>query len=274
MSALLPHFQTPFNDRLRWELNPVLLKELRQAMRNSFLTGVLMFLLASLFLVWLAILGRQNFVIGDNSETGLRAVRAFLALLTAVSLFCVPLYTGIRLGIERLTPAGELMYATALPVWRIVRGKFLSAAYIQVLFFSIFRPFMSVAGLLRGVDLPTVFFILFCLYVIVCVAVQTALAVACIPVPLLGKLGLGLLFMAALAGGSWGIIAVFFLMLRAGIGTLMGSVGFWVLFIAFAFAATAAYLVCYGFSVAMLFDERRLRRHCRHFVEKGLLEPA
>jgi hypothetical protein len=274
MSRILSRFKMPFEEDRRPELNPMLLKELRQAMRNPFLTGALMFLLGSLFLVWLAILTRQNFLIGEQSRIGLQVIRIFLAILTVVSLFCVPLYTGIRFTIERMTPAGELMFATALPVWRIIRGKFLSAAYIQILFFSIFLPFMAVAGLLRGVDLPTIFFILFCLFIVVCIAVQAAVALASIPVPLFGKIGLGILFVAALAGSGWGVISLFFSMLQAGIGTLIVSTGFWVLFIMFIAAATAAYLICYGFSVAMLFDERRLRWHARDMIQKGLMAPA
>jgi hypothetical protein len=163
------------------------------------------------------------------------------------------------------------MFATALPVWRIVRGKFLSAVYIQILFFSMFLPFLAVAGLLRGVDLPTIFFILLCLFIVVCVAVQAAVAFASVPVPLFGKIGLGILFVAILTASTWGAISLFFSMLHAGIGTLMGSTEFWGLFIMFILAATIAYLFFYGFSVSMLFDERRLRWHARDMIQKGLL---
>ena len=246
----------------------MLLKELRQAMRNPILTGTLMFLLASLFLAWLTILSRHNFLIGESTETGLQITRVFIAILTAVSLIFVPLYTGVRFAVERASAAGELMFATGMPVWRIIRGKFLSGAYIQFLLFSIFLPFLAVAGLLRGVDLPTVFFLLLCLFIIVCVAVQGAVALACIPVPLLGKIGLGFLFTTALAGAGWGVIALFFYTLQSGIGTLMGRAGFWFLFLTFILLATAAYLVLYGFSVVMAFDERRLRRHCRNIGKK------
>jgi hypothetical protein len=274
VSSLLSHLIMVSDERRHWEVNPVLLKELRQAMRNSFLTGSLMFLLVSLFLVWLGILGRQNFLIAEQSETGLQAVRAFLTILTVISLFCIPLYTGIRFAAERMTPAGELMFATALPVWRIIRGKFLSAAYIQILFFSVFLPFLAVAGLLRGVDLPTIFFILLCLFIVVCVAVQAAVALACIPVPFVAKLVLGILFTAALAGSNWGIIALSFFMLQAGIATLMGTAVFWLIFVTFLLMTTAIYLILYGLSVAMAFDERHMRRHCRDMIEKGLLAPA
>jgi len=262
--------RTQFKSWQDRELNPVLLKELRQAMRNPTLTGVLMFLLASLFMIWLSILARQNFFADENPATGVEVARAFLATLTGISLVFIPLYVGIRFAVERASAAGELMFATALPVWRIIRGKFLSAAYIQLLFFSVFLPFLAVASLLRGVDLPTIFFILGCLYIVVCVAVQAAVALACIPVPLVGKIALGILFTAGLGGVGWGIIALFFFMLQSGIGALMGSMGFWFLFIIFLLMATAAYLVLYGTSVAMAFDERRLRRHCRDMIRKGV----
>lgn len=262
--------QTEFKSWREWESNPVLLKELRQAMRNPILTGVLMFLLAALFLVWLSLLARRSFSTDENPETGLQVARAFLAILTGVSLLFIPLYAGIRFSVERATQAGELMFATALPVWRIIRGKFLSAAYIQLLFFCVFLPFLAVASLLRGVDLPTIFFILGCLYIVVCVATQGAVAMACIPLPLVGKIVVGILFTATLAGSGWGIIALFFFMLQSGLGALMGILGFWLLFAIFILVATSAYFVLYGTSVAMAFDDRRLRRHCRNLIKKGL----
>jgi hypothetical protein len=196
--------------------------------------------------------------------------RAFLAILTGVSLVFIPLYAGIRFAIERASAAGELMFATALPIWRVIRGKFLSAAYIQLLFFCVFIPFLSVASLLRGVDLPTIVFILGCLYIIVCVAVQAAMALACLPLPLVGKIGLGIVFAATLAGVSWGIIALFSFLLQSGIATLVGSIGFWFLCGAFLLMATTAFLIFYATSVAMALDERRLRRRCRNILRKSL----
>jgi hypothetical protein len=267
----LAKIKAPFAHWREWEPNPVLLKELRQAMRNPVLTSTLMLLLTALFLVPIVYFTRENFAISENApRIGLQIFRAFLLILTVISLLFVPLYTGIRLAVERQDASFELMFATALPVWKIVRGKFLSAAYIQVMFFSIFLPFMSLASLLHGVDLPTIFFILACLFVVVCMAVQAAIALAYLPVGVIGRIGIGILFMGGLLLLSRGLFWSFSYLLQAGIGTLMGSAGFWFVLVVCGVFAIPSQLVLYAIAVLLAAKERYLRDYCKRILRNGL----
>ena len=82
---------------------------------------------------------------------------------------------------ERQDNNPDLLYVTTLSPARIIFGKFLCSAYIVLLFFSACMPFMAFTNLLRGVDLPTVFFILAFLFLVICLANMIAIFLACLP---------------------------------------------------------------------------------------------
>ena len=85
---------------------------------------------------------------------------AFMVILAGASIFFIPLYTGVRVAAERQENNPDLLYVTTLSPARIIFGKFLCSAYLVLLFFSACMPFMAFTNLLRGMDLPTVFYIL------------------------------------------------------------------------------------------------------------------
>ena len=89
---------------------------------------------------------------------------AFMVILAGASIFFIPLYIGVRVAAERQENNPDLLYVSTLSPARIIWGKFLCGAYMALLFFSACMPFMAFTNLLRGVDLPTVFFILFFLF--------------------------------------------------------------------------------------------------------------
>lgn len=266
MTRTMENLRLRFEHCREWELNPVVVKELRQAMRNRVLISVLSILMAALFLVSLIILRGRGALIHKAGPAGLQLSQAFLAVLTVVSLVCVPLYAGMRLAIERAHPDFELLFATALPVWKLIRGKFLSAACIQLIFFGVFFPFMAFSAFLEGMDLPTVLFSLVCLYIVVCVAAQAAIAVACLPVHTIGKIAAGLFFAAMLVIASWGLCRFFFGVLESGVGTLLGTAGFWLGCVGFFAVAMWVCLVCYAFAVSMTI-KGHLRRNPESVIE-------
>src|SRR5215213_1476761 len=151
-----------------WELNPVVVKELRQSVRSWAVTGTLLLFLIVLFCAALAFLISQSFQVGVNRRIGAEIFSTFTVILTGASLLFIPLYVGVRLAAERQESNLDLLYISTLTPERIIRGKFLCGAYMTVLFFSACMPFMAFTNLLRGVDLPTVVFILLCLFVVVC----------------------------------------------------------------------------------------------------------
>src|SRR6202042_2905139 len=140
---------------------------------------MLLLFLIILFVVSVAFLVFQSFDVDPDVRMGGAMFSAFVCILAGASVFFIPLYVGVRVAAERQENNPDLFYVSTLSPARIIRGKFLCGAYMALLFFSACMPFMAFTNLLRGVDLPTVFFILFYLFLVVCVAIMVAIFLAC-----------------------------------------------------------------------------------------------
>jgi hypothetical protein len=235
-----------------WEPNPVVVKELRQAVRNWSVTGMLFLFLVILFGAAVAFLVGQSFQIQSSLQMGRGLSLSFIAILTGASLVFIPLYVGVRLAWERQEHNLDLLYISTLTPGRIIRGKFLCGAYMTLLFFSACMPFMAFTILLRGVDLPTIFFILFCLFGVVCLAVQAAILLACLPTTKPFKILLGL---AALWASITITFPLFFglsQMITSGIGAMMGTRDFWITFLTAAGIGLGILGMLYISSVALI----------------------
>src|SRR5260221_5956296 len=171
-----------FTNWREWELNPVVIKELRQSVRSWAVTGMLLLFLTVLFIRSLVFLISQSFDNNPSQELGGPMFQTFAAILTFASVVFIPLYLGIRVAVERADSNPDLLYISTITPGRIIRGKFLCGAYMTMLFFSACMPFMAFTNLLRGVDLPSVFFILFYLFLVVCAANMIAIFLACLPI--------------------------------------------------------------------------------------------
>jgi hypothetical protein len=129
---------------------------------------------------------------------------------------------------ERQENNPDLLYVTTLSPSRIILGKFLCGAYTAVLFFSACMPFMAFTNLMRGVDLPTVFFILFFLFLVVCAANMFAIFLACLPMSRPFKflfLIYGIFQSFAVIGT---LVGISFQFMRSGVGAMMGQRDFWI----------------------------------------------
>jgi hypothetical protein len=235
-----------------WELNPVVIKELRQSVRSWAVTGMLLLFLVVLFCTALTFLITQSFELSVNQRLGGQIFQVFTGILTGASLLFIPLYVGIRLAAERQDSNLDLLYITTLTPSRIIRGKFLCGAYMTVLFFSACMPFMAFTNLLRGVDLPTVAFILLCLFLVVCVMIQVAIFLACLPVSKLFKVLIGLAGLAAMFPVTAMVTAGFFQMMRSGVGSMMGGARFWTISLTVTGLVLAAVVLLYLLSVALI----------------------
>jgi len=209
-----------------WELNPIVIKELRQGVRSWTVTGMLLFFLALLFLASLGFLVGQSIDGNVNLALGGRMFSVFVIILAAASVFFIPLYTGVRVAAERQDNNPDLLYVSTLSPARIILGKFLCSTYLVVLFFSACMPFMAFTNLLRGVDLLTVFFILAFLFLLVCASNSIAIFLACIPASRPFKV------LFALAGfilSFWVVIPIWasLELMGAGVGAMMAQPNFW-----------------------------------------------
>ncbi|HYG22111.1 MAG TPA: hypothetical protein VEH04_04950 [Verrucomicrobiae bacterium] len=241
-----------FSNWRQWELNPVVVKELRQAVRSWAVTGMLLLFLAVLFCTALGLLITQTVQFHVDQRVGASIFQVFTGILTGASLLFIPLYVGVRLAAERQDANLDLLYITTLTPARIIRGKFLCGAYMTVLFFSACMPFMAFTNLLRGVDLPTVAFILVCLFAVVCIAVQIAIFVACLPISRLFKVLLALFGIGWIMPAIAWLTFVFYSMMQSGVGSLMGTSNFWNGFFLFFSLALAGTILLYLLSVALI----------------------
>ncbi len=211
-----------------WEFNPIVIKELRQAVRSWAVTGMLMLFLTVLLITSLALLVGQSVRVNEDVQLGVSMFQAFVIILAGASMMFIPLYIGIRVAAERVESSHDLLYVSTLTPGRIIRGKLYCGAYMALLFFSACMPFMAFTNLMRGVDLPSVFFILLFLFLVVCAANQIAIFLACLPLsrPFKILLALGGLFLSFWLMGE--LIASASGMMGLGLGSMMASRNFWI----------------------------------------------
>jgi hypothetical protein len=211
-----------------WELNPIVIKELRQAVRSWTVTGMLLLFLIVLFITSLGFLVTESFDVNPNMQLGGSMFSSFLVILAGASIFFIPLLLGVRVAQERQENNPDLLYVSTLSPARIIFGKFLCGAYTALLFFSACMPFMAFTNLLRGVDLPTVFFILFFLFLVVCAANMFAIFLACLPMSRPFKflfLIYGIFQSFAVVGS---LVGISFEFMRSGVGAMMSGKDFWI----------------------------------------------
>jgi len=133
-------------------INPLLLRELRQQVRNRFIIVLINLYIAVLVLVCL-----MNVLFQDYSQIGGLGNSLFIALAVVMGFACflaVVVYTATTTASERIN--GDLMFTSALKPSTIVFGKALAGAVLTVLLMSITAPFVMLAYLLRGLDIEIV----------------------------------------------------------------------------------------------------------------------
>ena len=131
-------------------LNPVLVKEIRQAQRGK------VFSISLVVTVLLALLGCMLMTLDMASNTS-RAGQEFFTLvyvfLCSAMLLIVPFQAFHAMGSEWDDHTFEMLVLSNLKPGQIVLGKILAAFVQTLLFFAAFLPFIAVAFLLRGVDM-------------------------------------------------------------------------------------------------------------------------
>ncbi|HWC60872.1 MAG TPA: hypothetical protein VHC44_14345, partial [Verrucomicrobiae bacterium] len=252
MSQAFSNLKTHFRNWRHWELNPVVVKELRQAVRSWAVTGTLLLFLLVLFCAALIFFVTQSFDGSTDQRMGAGIFSWFSLILTGASLLFIPVYIGVRVAAERQENDLDLLYISTLKPARIIRGKFFCGAYVAILFFSACMPFMTFTNLLRGVDLPSIFFILLCLFLIVCCAVQVAIFLACLPISKLLKILVGIGATIAMFGLVASLTAGISEIMMQGVGSMMSSGRFWGVFLTISGVIFAAALLLYYLSVALV----------------------
>ena len=219
---------TDIVDKINDRLNPIVVKELRQAVQGKFLIVVLIcFLCLQLLIVGLFL---TDDAVTESFNAGLNIFRVLLGVLFATCLLFVPAYTGIRLASERGDANVDLLFITTLQPQSIIWGKFLAGIVLTVLLYSACMPFMTFTYLLRGVDLPSVFILLAFDFVVVAVGIQCAILIGCIPANRVFKVILCVGWLVVLNIVFTTLMAVMFMpggLLDSGMGSQLDSWEFW-----------------------------------------------
>ncbi|MGE0084232.1 MAG: hypothetical protein AB7S75_07390 [Desulfococcaceae bacterium] len=221
---------TEIVDAIDDRLNPIVVRELRQAVQSRVLVGMLMLFLGIMLLV-------MAFVITGSHKTGINMDRAanlgrdafeilFGVLVFSVILF-VPVYTGARMSLERSAENMDLLFATAILPGTVIRGKLYAGLVITLLFFSACLPFMTLTWFLRGVDLPSVFVILCMAFLGIAASIQFALCMGCSSYNRFFRMVLGIITLGLLISEGSAIVALARDMLRSGVGSRIAGMDFW-----------------------------------------------
>lgn len=207
-------------------INPIAMKEMRQAVKGRILTWMLiLFLLAQLVIMGGGIL--INELSGDDFNSGPALLSVLLVALLSVCLLFLPAIFGIRLSAERSQRRIDLLFITDMSPYSIIWGKTLAGIVLTLLLFSASMPFLTLTYLLRGIDLPSIFIVMGLNFIVVILTIQGALLLACFPG---GMISRGIRFLMGLGGAIFVLstmISASFAILQSGMGSLLGTWDFW-----------------------------------------------
>jgi len=218
----LSSFLSRFDD---W-INPIAVKEMRQAVKGKFIAWILMiFLLTQLVIIGAVLILSED--LGQDFNIGRSVFTGLLAVLLGTCLFFLPAFIALRLSSEKSGNNVDLFFITTLKPIQIIWGKFSAALILTLLFFSTCMPFMTLTYLLRGLDLPSVFILLALDFLVVAGCIQFGILLACLPGKVITR---GIRFL----GGLFVLLIVFqstlmmsFGMMYEGVGSSIGSWDFW-----------------------------------------------
>lgn len=144
-------------ERLGDRFNPIVVKEVRQALKSrQFIVTFLLLLLAA----WAGSIVGVSYL-GESIDYGSPAVAfytGFLVALCVATLVVVPFSTFRSIIEERTETTLELLQITALSPAQIVRGKTLSAMVQVLVYYCAIAPFIAFTALLPGFDIVHVTF--------------------------------------------------------------------------------------------------------------------
>jgi hypothetical protein len=242
-------------DRLDDALNPIVVKELRQAVQSRFVVAVLLvFLVAQLLWIGvrLLIFGVRADLDSIEFQAGREVFIAQQGILLFTCMIFLPLYTGIRLAAERNDANTDLLYVTTIKPGAIVFGKLLSAVVLAILILSACMPFMALTYYLRGIDWPSIAVILGIDLLVVVLSVQAMVFLAVIPCSRVFKSMLALGGLLVLCWTLSGTMIWTSELSRTGVSSFFRDTMFWIYTANIVFSMLAACGFLYVWSIAML----------------------
>ena len=238
--------QLPFAERLSDRLNPIVIKELRQAVQSRFVVAMLLVLLAiQLTAVGLYLL--FNTAASSDFRAGRTIFAILFTIMLGVSLIFVPAYTAVRMIAERSDTNVDLLFITTIKPRSIVAGKLLTAVVLTTLIMSACLPFMVFTYFLRGIDLITIFWILAYAFLIIVSSGVLALLLGSLPYGRVVKAFLSLILLALCLIAFFSTVAMMFWFVEQGFGAAYDTWEFWQVILTTALIA----LGLFGFAIVL-----------------------
>jgi hypothetical protein len=205
-------------DRIDDWINPIVVKELRQAVKSRLVVGILMlFLGLQLFLLGLYLLLGEMREDRINWNAGMDVFCWQQVILLWTLMLFVPGYAAVRLGSERSDHNVDLLFISTLHPRSIIAGKLFAALMLAMLVYSTCAPFMAFTYLMRGIDIPTILTVLFIDLLLMLFSTMVALFLSAVPGPRAIKFFLGFL-------GLLGMIVLCGMMTAMTIAIIMGEI--------------------------------------------------
>ena len=210
------------------DVNPVTLKELRQLVRSRII-------LWSMFLFPVALLVVNALVVAASlpqatpdkdaatlayetlmATAGPGVLVATTILLGIVTAVVIPLMTGVRLTLETGRSRMDLQFVTALTAQDVVNGKLMAAFLVTLTFTALALPFLTLAYLMRGIELATVGWTALAVVAGSAFMSAASTAVGALRMPI--GLRMTFLFGGYAAFGLWGLMALAVLLAELAFG--------------------------------------------------------
>lgn len=141
--------------RLSDAVNPILVKEVRQALRGRYFRISFWVTLLGATMLGLTTLLVMR-VDGSDDSMGVVFFGVLFAFMTLATQVLVPFSAFLSVGAEWDENTWDLLTLSNLRPRQIVLGKVLSAGVQALLYYSAFAPFLVFAFLLRGVDVSAI----------------------------------------------------------------------------------------------------------------------
>lgn len=209
----------PLADRI----NPVVLKELRQAVRDGTSAMILLGFLGALLVVLVLRLVMLD-TSGFDANFGRTTASWMMVIVVVVATIALPVQSAIRLHREVAGNELGLILITRIGYHRLFWGKVWVTMIKFALIGSTVLPFVTVTMLLRGVSLPAVTWAML-VNAVGCFGLTVgAMAVAAMPDGMVGRIAAALGGGAALLVGFFSMLGITMLVVNEGsIAAIVGS---------------------------------------------------
>lgn len=138
--------------RIAEHTNPILIKEVRQAVRGRFFRVCFLLTLAVAMFAAISMMPSLNDSHGMRTENGPQFFFVFHLVFMGAAFLMVPMQANRSMASERDDKTFDALITSGLKPAQIILGKWLSSGMLLLLFLSAFAPFLAISFTLFGLD--------------------------------------------------------------------------------------------------------------------------